>query len=231
MNMSWLYTFKPQKDRALYSVSRILQTAGLTPNMVTAAGLLMSMIAGLLAASGHLYAGIFFFMIGACLDAADGSFARACGLCTGFGRYFDSICDRLSELIFIVGVVIGGVSYSAFAVIAGSLLLMATRIYNHRKGLDSNAAMFGRPERLALLIAGLLAPAPYNMALFLAAGFLCLVSSGQILAAGTRRDNRLLYDGSRTNAMTIQASAESIFIIGNGVRVDVSKTENTSGRN
>lgn len=187
MSMSWLYTFKPQKDRALYSASHILLAAGVTPNMVTAAGLLLSVIGGLLAASGHLYAGIFFFVIGACLDAVDGSFARACGLCTGFGRYFDSICDRLSELVLITGAVIGGVSSSAFAVIAGSLLLMASRIYNHRKGLNSNAAMFGRPERLTLLVAGLLFPDPYNTALFIAAGFLCLVSSAQVLSSGRGR--------------------------------------------
>jgi phosphatidylglycerophosphate synthase len=192
MDMSWLYTFKPQKDRALYSASRILLAAGVTPNMVTAAGLLLSVIAGLLAAAGHLYTGIFFFMIGACLDAVDGSFARAFGLCTGFGRYFDSICDRLSELVFIAGAVVGGVSSAAFAVIAGSILLMASRIYNHRKGLNSNAALFGRPERLALLIAGLLSPAPYNTALFLVAGLLCLISSGQILASARRQNNSLL---------------------------------------
>jgi CDP-diacylglycerol---glycerol-3-phosphate 3-phosphatidyltransferase len=191
MNMSWLYAFKPQKDRALKSASRILLAAGVTPNMVTATGFLLSVIAGLLAASGHLYAGIVLFLAGACLDAVDGSFARASGLSSEFGRYFDSTCDRLSELVLIAGAVIGGVSASAFAVIAGSLLLMASRIYNHRKGLNSNAAMFGRPERLALLIAGLLAPAPYNTALFLVAGFLCLVSTGQILASGMKRNNRL----------------------------------------
>jgi CDP-diacylglycerol---glycerol-3-phosphate 3-phosphatidyltransferase len=195
MDMSWLYAFKPKKDRALYSASRILLAAGVTPNMVTAAGLLLSVVAGLLAAAGHLYEGIFIFMIGAGLDAVDGSFARACGLSTGFGRYFDSTCDRLSELVFIAGAVIGGVSVSAFAVIAGSLLLMASRVYNHRKGLNSDAAMFGRPERLALLIAGLLAPAPYGTALFLVAGFLCLVSSGQILASAGRRNNRLQFPG------------------------------------
>ena len=189
--MSMLYAFKPQKDLLLRRFSSVLLAIGVTPNMVTAAGLLVSVIAGLIAASGHLYAGIFFFIIGACLDAVDGSFARACGLSTGFGRYFDSVCDRLSELVFIVGAVIGGVSSSAFAVIAGSLFLLASRIYNHRKGLNSNAAMFGRPERLALLIAGLLSPAPYNTALFLVAGFLCLVSSGQILASGMWRNNRL----------------------------------------
>jgi CDP-diacylglycerol--glycerol-3-phosphate 3-phosphatidyltransferase len=197
--MSTLYALKPQKDLLLRRLSRALLAMGVTPNMVTAAGLLMSVIGGMLAASGHLYAGIAFFIIGACLDAVDGSFARACGLCTGFGRYFDSISDRLSELALIAGAVIGGVSSSAFAVIAGSLLLLASRIYNHRKGLNSNAATFGRPERLALLIAGLLSPAPYSTALFLVAGFLCLISSGQILASGMRRNNRLLSEGPRTN--------------------------------
>jgi CDP-diacylglycerol--glycerol-3-phosphate 3-phosphatidyltransferase len=197
--MSTLYALKPQKDLLLRRLSRALLAMGVTPNMVTAAGLLMSVIGGMLAASGHLYAGIAFFIIGACLDAVDGSFARACGLCTGFGRYFDSISDRLSELALIAGAVAGGVSSSAFAVIAGSLLLLASRIYNHRKGLNSNAATFGRPERLALLIAGLLSPAPYSTALFLVAGFLCLVSSGQILASGMRRNNRLLSEGPRTN--------------------------------
>lgn len=184
--MSWLYAFKPQKDMALDTASHILLAAGVSPNMVTATGLLLSVIAGLLAASGHLYAGIALFLVGACLDAVDGSFARACGLSSEFGRYFDSTCDRLSELVLIAGAVIGGVSASAFAVIAGSLLLMASRIYNHRKGLSSDAAMFGRPERLALLIAGLLAPAPYNTVLFVIAGFLCLVSSVQALTSGGR---------------------------------------------
>lgn len=192
--MSMLYAYKPQKDRVLYSVSHILLMAGVTPNMITAAGLLMSLIAGLLAASSHLYAGIFFFMLGACLDAVDGSFARACGLSTEFGRYFDSICDRLSELAFIAGAVIGGASPLAFVVIAGSLLLLASRIYNHRKGLRSDAAMFGRPERIAFLVAGLLSPVPYNTVLLMAAGFMCIISSAQVLVSGIRANKHV--DGS-----------------------------------
>jgi CDP-diacylglycerol---glycerol-3-phosphate 3-phosphatidyltransferase len=188
--MSWLYAFKPQKDRTLRTISLTLLAAGVTPNMVTAAGLLLSVIAGLIAMTGHLYAGIFLFIIGAGLDAVDGSFARACGLSTEFGRYFDSVCDRLSELAFIAGAVAGGVPVYAFLVIAGSVLLLASRIYNHRKGLDSDAAMFGRPERLALLVAGLLSPGPYNTALFMAAGFLCLVSSAQVLSSARGAENK-----------------------------------------
>ncbi len=181
-----LYAFKPQKDRALGSVARALLAAGITPNMVTASGLLICAVAGLTAMTGHLHAGIVLFFAGACLDALDGSLARYSGQCSEFGRYFDSFSDRCSELLFVAGAVAGGVPVSALAVVAGSLVLLASRVYNHRKGLNSDAAMFGRPERLGLLIAGLLAPAPFNTALFLIAGFLCFVSTAQVLVSGFR---------------------------------------------
>jgi CDP-diacylglycerol---glycerol-3-phosphate 3-phosphatidyltransferase len=185
--MSMLYTFKPMKDSVLQPLSRLLLAAGITPNMVTAGGLILSAAAGLAALTGHLYAGIALFLAGACLDAFDGSFARACGLTSEFGRYFDSISDRCSELLFVAGAVAGGVPASALAVVAGSFVLLASRVYNHRKGLNSDAAMFGRPERLAILILGLLAPAPYNIVLFAIACALCLVSTVQILSSGTGR--------------------------------------------
>ena len=45
--MSLLYIFKPQKDRVLRPIAGILLKVGVTPNMVTAAGLLASAAAGL----------------------------------------------------------------------------------------------------------------------------------------------------------------------------------------
>ncbi|HMK45422.1 MAG TPA: CDP-alcohol phosphatidyltransferase family protein [Methanocella sp.] len=185
--MSWLYALKPQKDRALQPVSHALLQLGATPNAVTTAGLLVSVIAGLLAASGQLYTGIILFMVGACFDAVDGSLARTGGRCSEFGRYYDSVCDRLSELAFVTGAVAGGASATAFMVVAGSVLLMASRVHRHRKGLSSDAAMFGRPERLALLIVGLLTPDPWGVILFGVAGFLCVISSVQLLAIGGGR--------------------------------------------
>lgn len=184
--MSRLYALKPLKDRALRPVALRLIAAGVTPNAVTAAGLLLSAAGGLAAAAGHLYPGIALFLAGACLDALDGSLARAGGLSSEFGRYFDSVCDRGSELVFVAGVVAGGASHVAFVVAAGSIVLLGARIYNHRKGLSSDVAAFGRPERLALLIAGLLAPAPLCGMLFGLAGLLCLISTAQILYSGTK---------------------------------------------
>jgi phosphatidylglycerophosphate synthase len=184
--MSMLYASKPMKDRVLRPVARVLLAAGVTPNMVTAFGLLLSAAAGLAALTGHLYTGIALFLVGSLLDAVDGSLAMANGLQTDFGRYFDSFSDRGSELVFVAGAVAGGAHVLALAVVVGSLALLASRVYNHRKGLNSDAALIGRPERLALLIAGLLAPAPYNVVLFLLAGFLCLVSTVLVLASGHR---------------------------------------------
>jgi len=184
--MSMLYALKPYKDRDQEPIDSALRSAGLTPNIVTAGGLLMSIIAGLLALAGFLHAGIALFFAGACMDALDGSLARCGGRCSEFGKYFDSACDRLSELFFVAGAVAGGAPVTALAVVGGSVLLMASRIYNHRKGLSSDAAMFGRPERLALLITGLLSPAPYSTALFVIAGLMCLVSTAQVIASASR---------------------------------------------
>jgi CDP-diacylglycerol--glycerol-3-phosphate 3-phosphatidyltransferase len=189
MGMSLLYIFRRQKDQLLHSVSKALLVVGVTPNMVTATGLFVCSAAGIIAASGRLNLAVLIFIIGACFDIIDGSLARVSGLDSEFGRYFDSICDRLSELALVTGAVIGGISFSAYAVVIGSMLLMSSRIINHKKGLNSDAALFGRPERIALLLVGLLLPTPYDTGLFIAAGSLCLVSSGQVLASGMARSD------------------------------------------
>jgi hypothetical protein len=65
--MSWLYAFKPKKDRMLQRISGYLWSLGVTPNMVTTAGLSMAVAAGFIAMTGHLLIGILFFIISACL--------------------------------------------------------------------------------------------------------------------------------------------------------------------
>jgi len=123
--------------------------------------------------------------MGACCDALDGSLARYCSVNSELGKYMDSVADRLSELIFITCAVAGGlVSPMAFVVAAGSFPLMAARDHDHIKEADSNAAAFGRPERLTLLIAGLLSPEPLANILFLLAGTCCLISSLQVIIYG-----------------------------------------------
>jgi phosphatidylglycerophosphate synthase len=183
--MSKLYRFKPQKDRYLSSITSQLACAGVTANEVTALGLCLALGAGLLAYYGHLYAGLTLFAASAVCDALDGSLARASKMGTEFGLYFDGIADRFSELFFVGGAVLGAhVPSSAFVVVGGSFALLLARIYGYAHHWGAVSTTFGRPERLVLLVAGVLCPAPINTLLFIVAGLFCVFSSVQILARG-----------------------------------------------
>jgi len=183
--MSLLYRFKPQKDRYLRSIAERLDGAGITANEVTALGLCFALGSGLLAYRGNLYAGLGFFAASAVCDALDGSLARASNRQTEFGLYFDGVADRFSELFFVIGAVLGAnVPLSAFIVVGGAFALLFVRAYGHEQKWGATTTTFGRPERLAFLIVGILCPTPINTLLFVAAGLCCVFSSAQILAHG-----------------------------------------------
>jgi phosphatidylglycerophosphate synthase len=179
--MSLLYRFKPLKDAILRPVLSTLQACGVTPNIVTLLGVVLSIAAALCAASGQLHLGIVLFIFAACLDALDGSLARSSGKCTEFGRYFDSVSDRISEVGFIIGAVVGGGTLWALLVAAGSVVLLLTRTVLHLKGAHTNLVWISRPERLVLIVAGFLSPPPYNIVLFLIGGSLCLIASAHVV--------------------------------------------------
>ena len=208
--MSLFYRYKPHKDTILLYVATRLDDAGVTPNQITALGLCLAFSSGLAALSGHLYTGLILFAIAAFCDALDGSVARGANRATEFGLYFDGISDRFSELFFVFGAVLGAdVPPSAFFVIVGAFTLLFARIYGQTHGKGPIFTTFGRPERLALLIAGTLSPAPLNTVLFLAAALCCVISSAQILALGWSRGEKIgrAADGSsdrQTPAHVIQ---------------------------
>jgi hypothetical protein len=54
---------RPEKDRILAPVTRPLSSAEFTPNMIPAAGILVSAAAGLSAASGELPAAVAIYFI------------------------------------------------------------------------------------------------------------------------------------------------------------------------
>lgn len=71
----------------------------LTPNMVTAASLLLHLPVGWLIAAGQpLYGGLG-LLVAASLDSLDGALARRQQRATDFGAWFDASADRLKEVI------------------------------------------------------------------------------------------------------------------------------------
>jgi phosphatidylglycerophosphate synthase len=180
--MSLFYRYKPHKDAVLLCVATRLDRAGVTPNQITAIGLCLAFCSGLVALRGHLYIGIILFAVAVFCDALDGSVARGTNCGTEFGLYFDGVSDRFSELFFVAGAVFGaGVPPSAFLVIGGAFTLLFARVYGRTHGRGHVFTTFGRPERVTLLIVGILSPAPLNTVLFVAAALCCAISSAQIL--------------------------------------------------
>jgi len=116
-------------------------------------------------------------------DVLDGTIARKFNLQTQFGLVFDSVADRSSELAVVLGALAGGIIQPLGVVaIVGSTMLFLLRAVSHRRGLDTDYVLFGRVERLAFILIGLVSPNVVVSTLcFVVAGVVGLVSSIQII--------------------------------------------------
>jgi CDP-diacylglycerol--glycerol-3-phosphate 3-phosphatidyltransferase len=139
----------------------------ITPNQVTLAALLLSVLAALAIAAGWPRAGALVLIVASLGDLVDGMLARQTGQGSAFGAFFDSTLDRIGE-----GAVLAALAYRfaladqpllvATVVLAllGSLLVSYTRARAEALGVDCKVGFMSRAERLVLLIGGLLLDLP-----------------------------------------------------------------------
>jgi CDP-diacylglycerol---glycerol-3-phosphate 3-phosphatidyltransferase len=161
---------------AIVPLARGLSAAGLSADALTTGGLLVSLGAALLAASGAwLPAGVV-VVTGALFDLFDGAVARVRGSVSLFGGFLDSTFDRLGEAAVYIGVVAGllgpagaSVTFPAVAgwtpgqtvgllaaiALASSQLVSYTRARAEGIGLKASVGVAPRPERIALIAVGL----------------------------------------------------------------------------
>jgi CDP-diacylglycerol---glycerol-3-phosphate 3-phosphatidyltransferase len=137
---------------------------GLTPNLLTAVGLLLNLIVAAVIASGNLRLGGVLLLVASGFDMLDGAVARATGTVTKFGGFLDSTIDRYSEsavyggvLVYLLGTQdfrIG--SLLVFGATAGSLLISYARARAEAAGFKASVGLLARPERVLILAVGLL---------------------------------------------------------------------------
>ena len=78
---------------------------GLRPNHLTILGLGVSLLAATAFCAGRTrYGGVLLILAGLC-DFLDGSLARASGQVSAFGAFLDSVIDRYSDLVVLLGIV------------------------------------------------------------------------------------------------------------------------------
>jgi len=143
-------------------ITQLLAALGITPHMVTLSGLLLAGASAYLVSQGLLLAGGLVLAGSGLFDLLDGALARATGKTSQFGALLDSVSDRIGEAGLLVGVLIfysatentAGMAL-AFAAFASSIMVSYVRARGEGLGIDCQAGIMTRPERVSTLVVAL----------------------------------------------------------------------------
>ena len=150
------------------TIGAFLNALGIRPNMITTAGLLGNIAAGVLIASGQLLWGGIIALITAPLDALDGTMARLRNEPSRYGSFVDSVSDRYSEFALYAGLLVyfndTGTWRDALLVFfaaMGSILVSYVRAKAEALNYSAKIGLFTRVERYFVLIPGIILGYPH----------------------------------------------------------------------
>jgi CDP-diacylglycerol--glycerol-3-phosphate 3-phosphatidyltransferase len=172
-------------SRSVVSLTR----TRITPNALTASGVIMCGAASLLVLLEDrneilwYWVAAVVFVLGSLLDILDGALARAGGKTTPFGAFLDSTTDRVSEgfMLTAIAYILARQHHPVFvavamAAVAGSFLVSYTRAKAEILGLRGDVGIGSRAERVVVITAGLvLAPwgiLPWSLVLLAATAWI-----------------------------------------------------------
>jgi len=154
-----LTKLKQKVQEALTAEAEIAHKIGLTPNMVSALGIILALLSAITYAlwQGYtpllLIATVLLLLSGFC-DALDGVVARLYQQTTVFGGFLDSLLDRYADAAVYIGIIIGGLTEPlwGFLALTGSLLVSYTRARAEVAGIRMETVGFAeRAERIIIL--------------------------------------------------------------------------------
>lgn len=140
-------------------VGSFLGRFGITPNMLTIAGFILSCIVAAIIASGRGQLGGVLLLFASAFDMLDGAVARSTGKTSKFGGFFDSTVDRYSEIVVYIGLLVwlnttdndhlGSLLVLISA--TGALMISYARARAEAIGHKASVGIAARPERVVLL--------------------------------------------------------------------------------
>ncbi len=151
---------------------RLLARTSITPSTITWFGFLLAVGAAALIIAGHIFAAGFVVLFAGFFDILDGALARHTNQTTRFGAVLDSILDRLSEAVLLLGILVLFLLAEELSVLFtllakewsillvclalfGSLLVSYIRARAEALGLECQVGLFTRAERVIVLALGL----------------------------------------------------------------------------
>ncbi len=160
---------KPLYNRILRPVARFLCNTGIRPNHITLLGLALFAAAGWFCCTGEWTTALILVILGALMDGLDGVLARESDKNTIFGAILDSSCDRLTEMVLLMGILVYYLKTPevnqlgvilCFASICGSVMVSYIKARCEGAGISCKTGFLQRPERVIILSIGLLTGPP-----------------------------------------------------------------------
>ncbi len=154
-----LTKLKQKIQQTLTTEAKAAHKIGLTPNMITATGIILAFLSALAYAqwqSSPLYlllATVLLLLSGLC-DALDGALARLYQQTTTFGGFLDSLLDRYADAVVYVGIIVAGLCYPLWGLIAliGSMLVSYSRARAEAASIKMESiGIAERAERIIIL--------------------------------------------------------------------------------
>jgi CDP-diacylglycerol---glycerol-3-phosphate 3-phosphatidyltransferase len=148
-------------DAVTAPIGRGLARTGMSPNVLTTFGLVLSVAATAVVVTGRPVVGGWILVTAGLMDTFDGAVARATERATPFGGFYDSVSDRLSD-----GFILGGMAWwlrdqpRLFLLVVVALVAAEVTRYVRAKAeaidLDCSVGMLERGERAVALMIGLI---------------------------------------------------------------------------
>src|SRR5689334_6426059 len=149
--------------RVVDSIVNLLAGLRVHPNILTLIGMVINIFAMVLFAKGILIWASLVILFAGIFDIVDGEVARRTKRVTKFGAFFDSVIDRYSDLLLLLGLIIwyakiNRIFYVGLTglVLIGSVLTSYTRARAESLIPACKVGFLERPERIVLLIIGAL---------------------------------------------------------------------------
>ncbi len=150
------------KERVRSFLKPLAKNIDIDPNILTIFGLLITIISAIFFARREIIIAGFLLIIGGLFDVFDGIVARENNKITKFGGFLDSVTDRFSDAIVIIGIIYGELAtfpnfpewFIGIFAIVGSMMVSYTRARAEMEGISATIGIGERSIRIIIIIIG-----------------------------------------------------------------------------
>jgi CDP-diacylglycerol--glycerol-3-phosphate 3-phosphatidyltransferase len=158
--------FQDWVRRAARRLVTAIHLRGITPNVLTLTGLAVTVAAAVLIGLGWLIPGGLVLLFAGLFDILDGAVARVTNRVGRYGAFLDSTTDRYAEVVTYAALLYHFISRSGgelpamlvIVALGGSLLVSYVRARAQSLGFPCDGGLLARPERVVIIVAGLVVP-------------------------------------------------------------------------